>query len=530
MRFRPEQSESLELKYFASASTLLTSREYKGDIPRGDKINANETTDRCPNRNAGKKCAMKRILSGIDRYWVEEILYRVTRAAVLLVLLFSFNFGYTYLSEPMFATAAALLAIAVQLLVLIRVPSIEMKPLSYKRTDTGKFISQEIRFALIFTALAFFADLQVSHGQIGWFILSNLTVQSLLYVLWRQYNLDILKPQNMKSPAGSEKTVLIIGADKRGKNAVDVFLAHPDFNIRVIGFVDFHRDDLWRYRDIPLIGHVRDIERTILMNQVDFVIMAAEPDDYDEGQRVFNIIEKMGVKIILLPHVYMQTISKCQTSSLNGTPVLMYHSTSTSRTGLFVKESLDRIGGLVGMILFSPVLMMAALAIKLESRGPIFFSQKRAGVNGKPFNMFKLRTMVRNADKQKDKLKHLNEMSGPVFKIKNDPRITRVGRILRKLSIDELPQFYNVFRGDMSLVGPRPPLQKEVEQYQAWQHRKLSVKPGLTCIWQVSGRNQIDFDDWMRQDLQYIDNWSLQQDMKLLLKTIPAVMKTKGAS
>ncbi|MBN2227207.1 MAG: sugar transferase [candidate division Zixibacteria bacterium] len=473
---------------------------------------------------------MKRILSGIDRYWVEEILYRAARAAVLLVLLFSFNFGYAHLSRPLFATSAALLAVAVQLLVLIRIPSSEMKPLSYRRTDTGKFISQEIRFALIFTALVFFTDLQVNHSQLGWFILINLIVQSLLYVVWREYNLDILKPQNMKSPVGTEKAVLIIGADKRGQNAADVFLAHPDFNIRVIGFVDFHRNDLWRYRDIPLIGHVRDIERIILTSHVDFVIMAAEPDDYTEGQRVFTIIERMGVKIILLPHVYMQTISKCQTSSLNGTPVLMYHSAPPSRAGMFVKEGLDRIGGLVGMILFSPVLMLAALAIKLESRGPVFYSQKRAGVNGRPFKMFKLRTMVQDAEKQKAELQHLNEMSGPVFKIKNDPRITRVGRILRKLSIDELPQFFNVFRGDMSLVGPRPPLPKEVEQFKPWQHRKLSVKPGLTCIWQVSGRNQIDFDDWMRQDLQYIDNWSLQQDMKLLIKTIPAVIKTRGAS
>lgn len=473
---------------------------------------------------------MKSILSGIDRYWTEEILYRSARAGVMLTLLYSFNFGYTNSSQPSFATTAALLAVAIQLLVLLRIPASEMKPLSYIRTNTGRFISQEVRFALVFTALVYFVDMQMCHRQLGYFIISNILLQSLLYILWRQYNLGILKPQNMKSPAGSEKTVLIVGADKRGKNAVDVFLAHPDFNIRVIGFVDFHKTGFWRYRDIPLIGNVGEIEQIILKNQVDFVIMAAEPDDYQQGQQVFNIIEKMGVKIFLLPHVYMQTISKCQTSSLNGTPVLMYHSTSPNRAGMFIKEGLDRIGGMVGLLMFSPVLILAALAIKLESRGAVFYSQERAGVNGRLFNMFKLRTMIHNADKHKDKLKHLNEMSGPVFKIKNDPRITKVGRILRKLSIDELPQFYNVLRGDMSLVGPRPPLPKEVEHYQPWQHRKLSVKPGLTCIWQVSGRNQVDFDNWMKQDLQYIDNWSLQQDMKLLLKTIPAVIKTKGAS
>jgi lipopolysaccharide/colanic/teichoic acid biosynthesis glycosyltransferase len=143
--------------------------------------------------------------------------------------------------------------------------------------------------------------------------------------------------------------------------------------------------------------------------------------------------------------------------------------------------------------------------------------------------MYKLRTMACDAEKKKDKFMHLNEMSGPVFKIKNDPRITRVGRILRKLSLDEFPQFYNVLKGDMSLVGPRPPLPNEVEKYQPWQHRKLSVKPGLTCIWQVSGRNNIDFDRWMKQDLEYIDNWSLKKDAELIIKTIPAVIKSRGA-
>jgi len=173
----------------------------------------------------------------------------------------------------------------------------------------------------------------------------------------------------------------------------------------------------------------------------------------------------------------------------------------------------------------------AALAIKITSPGgPIIFRQKRSGMNGRVFTLYKFRTMVPNAEALKASLEAKNEMDGPVFKIRNDPRVTRVGRILRKLSIDELPQLWNVLRGDMSIVGPRPPIPAEVERYERWQRRRLSMRPGITCIWQVSGRNNVDFKRWMEMDLEYIDNWSLALDFKILLKTIPAVLSSRGAS
>ena len=191
---------------------------------------------------------------------------------------------------------------------------------------------------------------------------------------------------------------------------------------------------------------------------------------------------------------------------------------------------IDKAGALAGLILAMPLMFITAVAIKLESRGPVLFKQVRLGLNGRTFHLYKFRTMCDGAETQKDRLRAMNEMSGPAFKIKDDPRITPVGRLLRKYSIDELPQFLNVLKGEMSLVGPRPPLPKEVAQYEPWQHRKLSVKPGVTCLWQVNGRNEIDFDDWMRLDLEYIDNWSLWLDTKLLARTIPAVIKSRGAS
>jgi len=174
------------------------------------------------------------------------------------------------------------------------------------------------------------------------------------------------------------------------------------------------------------------------------------------------------------------------------------------------------------------LILMTALFIKLDSRGPIFYKQTRCGLNGRQFSMYKFRTMCCDAEKQKDDLLHENEMSGPVFKIKDDPRVTRVGRFLRKFSIDEVPQFLNVLKGEMSLVGPRPPLPHEVAGFLPWQRRKLSVKPGVTCIWQVNGRNNIGFEEWMRLDLDYIDNWSLWLDAKIIARTIPTVIKGSG--
>jgi lipopolysaccharide/colanic/teichoic acid biosynthesis glycosyltransferase len=174
------------------------------------------------------------------------------------------------------------------------------------------------------------------------------------------------------------------------------------------------------------------------------------------------------------------------------------------------------------------MMIAAAIAIKIDSRGPVFFKQTRSGINGKTFKLWKFRTMENDAEKKKAELLEKNEMSGPVFKISDDPRVTKVGRFLRKYSIDEFPQFLNVLRGDMSLVGPRPALPSEVAGFEPWQHRKLSVKPGLTCLWQADGRNSIDFEDWMKMDLKYIDNWSLWEDTKIIARTIPTVLKGSG--
>ena len=196
---------------------------------------------------------------------------------------------------------------------------------------------------------------------------------------------------------------------------------------------------------------------------------------------------------------------------------------------MILKRTLDIICSIIGLTLLSPIILVVAILIKLESKGPIIFSQKRVGLNGKEFDMYKFRSMVQNAEELKEKLAKQNEMSGPMFKIKDDPRVTKVGKFIRKTSIDELPQLINVLKGEMSLVGPRPSLPKEVEKFERWMLKRLDVKPGLTCYWQVSGRNNIDFEDWMKLDLQYVEDRSFLLDLKLIFKTFFVLFGDKNA-
>ncbi|MDB1947994.1 sugar transferase [Clostridium tertium] len=195
-----------------------------------------------------------------------------------------------------------------------------------------------------------------------------------------------------------------------------------------------------------------------------------------------------------------------------------------------LKRIIDIIGSLIGLILLSPILIIVGILIKFESKGPIVFTQKRVGKDGKEFDMYKLRSMVVNAEEIKEKLKEQNEMSGPMFKMKDDPRITKVGKFIRKTSIDELPQLVNILKGDMSLVGPRPSLPNEVKEFETWMLKRLNVKPGLTCYWQVMGRNNIDFEDWMKLDVKYVNERSFWLDIKLIFKTVFVLFGDRNAA
>ena len=207
-----------------------------------------------------------------------------------------------------------------------------------------------------------------------------------------------------------------------------------------------------------------------------------------------------------------------------------YKKVNNSRFYLFLKRFMDIFASILGLILLSPILIVVSILIKLESKGPVFFSQKRVGLHGKTFNMYKFRSMIVNAEEIKDKLKEQNEMSGPMFKMKNDPRITKIGKFIRKTSIDELPQLLNVLKGEMSLVGPRPSLPKEVKEFEPWMLERLEVKPGITCYWQVMGRNSIGFREWMELDVKYVHERCLSLDLKLIFKTFFVLFGDENAS
>jgi exopolysaccharide biosynthesis polyprenyl glycosylphosphotransferase len=271
----------------------------------------------------------------------------------------------------------------------------------------------------------------------------------------------------------------------------------------------------------------------IHQHSVNGVILNARHAYFEQVEAAVRACEIEGVEVWLVADFFKTQISRASFDDFFGRPVMVFRSAPEASWQSVLKQSFDFIGAfllLLGLLLV-PVIPVIALVIKLTSRGPVFFRQQRAGLNGQPFTMFKFRTMVTNAEQLKAELAALNEMSGPVFKVTNDPRITRVGSFLRKYSLDELPQLFNVLRGEMSLVGPRPLPVDEVARFDDVAHRRrLSVKPGLTCLWQVRGRNQImDFKDWVRLDLEYIDNWSLWLDFQILLRTIPAVFAGTGA-
>ncbi len=261
------------------------------------------------------------------------------------------------------------------------------------------------------------------------------------------------------------------------------------------------------------------------------VILSAKHTYFEQVEYVIRACELEGVEAWLVADFFATQISRTSFDELLDRPLLVFRTAPETSWQSVIKHVMDLAGAFVLLILLSPLFLLIAIAVKIASPGPVFFCQQRSGQSGAPFTLYKFRTMITNAEQFKHELEAMNEMSGPVFKVTNDPRITRVGRWLRRYSLDELPQLFNVLRGEMSLVGPRPLPVDEVRRFNDLAHRRrLSVKPGLTCLWQISGRNQIkDFKDWVRLDLEYIDNWSLWLDFKILLRTIPAVFAATGA-
>jgi exopolysaccharide biosynthesis polyprenyl glycosylphosphotransferase len=326
------------------------------------------------------------------------------------------------------------------------------------------------------------------------------------------------------------RNVIIIGSGPRAAYVQNVIEQHPAWGLNILGFMDDGSPPGGPCVTPQLVFKLVDMPELLHDQVVDEVIVACPRSMLASILVVVDACAAAGVPITLLSDIFGDYLPAPRVQRFGSMPALNFAPVHHSAVKLAVKRSFDVLGASAGLLVAAPVLGLAALAIRLTSPGPILFRQIRCGLNGRHFLMLKLRTMYTDADARKRELAHMNEMDGPVFKIRNDPRITPVGRVLRRLSIDELPQLWNVLRGDMSLVGPRPPVPIEVAEYQTFERRRLSMRPGLTCLWQVSGRNSIGFEDWVRLDLEYIDTWSLWNDCKILLWTLPAVATGEGAS
>ncbi len=328
------------------------------------------------------------------------------------------------------------------------------------------------------------------------------------------------------------RSVLLVGTGHAAAEVVDSIENHRYWGFRVMGFVDANgtpppAELAERY---PVLGKVDEIPAIVERNVVDDVIFAVNRRELERMEELIWSLHEQGIRTRFALNFFTEPKSRVELEELDGIPILTFATGPASQLQLLAKRMIDLTFAAGLLVVGAPLLGLVALAIRLTSPGQVLFQQTRCGLNGRLFTLYKFRTMVENAEAQRAKLLHLNEMNGPVFKLRRDPRVTALGRFLRRFSLDELPQLVNVIRGDMSLVGPRPPIPEEVAKYQRWQRRRLSMKPGLTCLWQISGRNEVDFDRWMELDLEYIDSWSPALDFKILLKTIPVVLSGRGAS
>lgn len=326
--------------------------------------------------------------------------------------------------------------------------------------------------------------------------------------------------------------ILIVGTGAMARCTAEDLEDSGRARREVIGYLRFPGEgEVASVRETPVLGTSDDLERCLRAHAVDEVYIAGNAARHATAmQAAIRTCERFGVRFALPAYSFRLERARPAIPSAVSDGYLHYLTHAPRPYQRSLKRLFDIFASVVALFFLAPLLVLVAVLVKLTSKGPIFFKQERVGLHGRPFHMFKFRTMVLNAEAFQEQLLSRNEQTGPVFKMKDDPRVTPLGRFLRKYSIDELPQLINVLRGDMSVVGPRPPVPKEVARYEGWQRRRLSVRPGLTCIWQVSGRNQISFEEWMYLDMRYIDHWSLTEDLSLILQTVPVVLTGRGAS
>jgi exopolysaccharide biosynthesis polyprenyl glycosylphosphotransferase len=327
----------------------------------------------------------------------------------------------------------------------------------------------------------------------------------------------------------NRRNILIVGSGDKAQEMGELVARYSEWGLKILGYIEReHGDDV--SPGLNILGTIADIPQIVEDNVVDDIIfVGSKPSDLDSLEGILEICKEQGIRTSVAVDLFPAKVSNVTMEFVENVPLLTFSTAPDHAPSLLAKRAMDLVLSAFMLVVLMPFMAVVGLLIKLTSKGPIIYRQVRCGLYGRKFVLYKFRSMREGAEDVLWEIKHLNEMDGPVFKMRNDPRVTPLGRFLRRSSIDELPQFWNVLKGDMSLVGPRAPLPEEVREYSRWQRRRLSVKPGITCLWQVSGRNEIDFHEWMKLDLHYIDNWSLLLDLKILLRTFPVVILGKGA-
>jgi exopolysaccharide biosynthesis polyprenyl glycosylphosphotransferase len=324
--------------------------------------------------------------------------------------------------------------------------------------------------------------------------------------------------------------VIIVGAGEIGRTVMRTIVAQPELGYRVVGFLDDNPEkgqtNIGRFK---ALGSLQNLPRLIETEAVDEVIITLPWMYHRTIMAVVRECERWRVSARIVPDLFQMSLSQVDVDDLGGVPLIGVREIGLERGARLVKRGVDVVGAILGLTLGLPILAMIALAIRIDSHGPVMFSQTRVGAGGRLFEIFKFRSMREGAEAELEQLRELNEADGPLFKIHDDPRLTNVGRFLRRTSLDELPQFWNVLRGEMSLVGPRPAIPDEVEAYLEWHKRRLEARPGMTGLWQVSGRSLLSFDEMVLLDIYYIENWSVWLDFKILLRTVPQVLFGDGA-
>lgn len=342
--------------------------------------------------------------------------------------------------------------------------------------------------------------------------------------------LKVLLQRRLRRQGIGIRRVLIVGAGEVGRTVMRATVANPESGFQIVGFLDDNptkgETDIGRFRALGSTTNLADI---LEQEEIDEVIITLPWQYHRKIISLMAQCERQNIRTRIVPDLFQMTLNRMHVEEVAGVPMISLKEPGISGLNQLIKRGIDVVFAATALGLFAPLMGLVALMIKMESPGPVLFQQERVGKNGRCFKLYKFRSMVEDAEEQLEALKDFNEADGPIFKMKADPRVTRLGKWLRRLSLDELPQFYNVLRGDMSLIGPRPPLPAEVEQYQEWHKRRLEIAPGITGLWQVSGRSELTFDEMALLDIYYIENWSLGLDTKILWQTVPRVLFGSGA-